>query len=116
VDWHQYKDLEAIYKEYKDQNFVIIGFPPNFGSQEPGTNEEIAFCQQNYGGNFSMMDKVSVRRWYVRSVSILNKSKNGLEDSDVAWNFKIPNQWKLEKWSNSASNATDASVIDWIKA
>jgi glutathione peroxidase len=38
-----YKDLEAIYKEYKDQNFVIIGFPANnFGSQEPGTNEEIA--------------------------------------------------------------------------
>jgi glutathione peroxidase len=32
----QYKDLEAIYKEYKDQNFVIIGFPANnFGSQEP---------------------------------------------------------------------------------
>jgi glutathione peroxidase len=29
----QYKDLEAIYKEYKDQNFVIIGFPANnFGS------------------------------------------------------------------------------------
>jgi glutathione peroxidase len=40
----QYKDLEAIYKEYKDQNFVIIGFPANnFGSQETGTNEEIVF-------------------------------------------------------------------------
>jgi glutathione peroxidase len=43
----QYKDLEAIYKEYKDQNFVIIGFPANnFGSQEPGTNEDCFFCQQ----------------------------------------------------------------------
>jgi glutathione peroxidase len=40
----QYKDLEAIYKEYKDQNFVIIGFPANnFGSQEPGTNEDCFF-------------------------------------------------------------------------
>jgi glutathione peroxidase len=38
----QYKDLEAIYKEYKDKGFVIVGFPANnFASQEPGTNEEI---------------------------------------------------------------------------
>ena len=47
----QYKDLEAIYRKYKDKNFVIIGFPANnFGSQEPGSNEQIAkFCQMNYG-------------------------------------------------------------------
>jgi glutathione peroxidase len=58
----QYKDLEAIYKEYKDQNFVIIGFPANnFGSQEPGTNEEIASFANKIMGYFSMMDKVSVK-------------------------------------------------------
>ena len=59
----QYKDLEAIYKEYKDKGFVIVGFPANnFASQEPGTNAEIgAFCQQNYGVTFPMMDKISVK-------------------------------------------------------
>ena len=59
----QYKDLEAIYKEYKDKGFVIVGFPANnFASQEPGTNKEIeTFCQQNYGVTFPMMDKVSVK-------------------------------------------------------
>ena len=50
----QYKDLEAVYKEYKDKGLVIVGFPANnFASQEPGTNEEIAtFCQLNYGVTF----------------------------------------------------------------
>ena len=59
----QYKDLEAVYKEYKDKGLVIVGFPANnFASQEPGTNEEIAtFCQLNYGVTFPMMDKVSVK-------------------------------------------------------
>ena len=48
----QYKDLEALYKTYKDKGFVIVGFPANnFASQEPGTNEEIAqFCQLNCNG------------------------------------------------------------------
>src|SRR5690242_17063317 len=47
----QYEDLEKLYQKYKDQNFVIIGFPANnFGHQEPGTNSEIhEFCTKNYG-------------------------------------------------------------------
>jgi glutathione peroxidase len=46
----QYKDLEAIYKEYKDQNFVIIGFRLIILDRK---NRELMkrlfFCQQNYG-------------------------------------------------------------------
>lgn len=59
----QYKGLEALYKKYKDDGLVIIGFPANnFGNQEPGTNEEIAeFCSLNYGVTFPMMSKVSVK-------------------------------------------------------
>jgi glutathione peroxidase len=119
----QYKDLEAIYKEYKDQNFVIIGFPANnFGSQEPGTNEEIAsFCQQNYGVTFPMMDKVSVKGADMCAMYqfLTQKSKNGLEDSDVAWNFQkylINENGELEKVIAPQTLPTDASVIDWIKA
>ncbi|PKH67903.1 glutathione peroxidase [Flavobacterium sp. ALD4] len=119
----QYKDLEAIYKEYKDQNFVIIGFPANnFGSQEPGTNEEIAsFCQQNYGVTFPMMDKVSVKGGDMCAVYqfLTQKSKNGLEDSDVAWNFQkylINENGELEKVIAPQMLPSDTSVIDWIKA
>ncbi|MFB0911543.1 MAG: glutathione peroxidase, partial [Flavobacterium sp.] len=113
----QYKDLEAIYKEYKDQNFVIIGFPANnFGSQEPGTNEEIAsFCQQNYGVTFPMMDKVSVKGGDMCAIYqfLTQKSKNGLENSDVAWNFQkylINENGELEKVIAPQTLPTDASV------
>ena len=58
----QYEGLQALYAKYKDQGFVITGFPANnFGEQEPGTNEEIgAFCKSKYGVTFPMFSKISV--------------------------------------------------------
>lgn len=58
----QYEGLEALYKQYKDQGFEILGFPANdFGAQEPGTNEEIAeFCSLNYGVSFPLFTKADV--------------------------------------------------------
>ena len=46
----QYTALESIYEKYKDRGFVIVGIPANnFGSQEPGTNQEIkTFCSSKY--------------------------------------------------------------------
>jgi len=118
----QYKDLEAIYKEYKDQGFVIVGFPANnFASQEPGTNEEIAsFCQMNYGVTFPMMDKVSVKGGDMCAMYqfLTQKAKNGLQDSDVEWNFQkylINENGELEKVIAPQTLPTDASVVDWIK-
>ena len=119
----QYKDLETIYKEYQDKGFVIVGFPANnFAAQEPGTNEEIAtFCQQNYGVSFPMMDKVSVKGDDMCALYqfLTQKSKNGLQDSEVAWNFQkylINENGELEKVIAPKTLPTDASVIDWIKA
>ena len=59
----QYKALEKLYKEYKDKNFIVVGFPSNnFLWQEPGTNDQIAeFCKENYGVSFPMMSKISVK-------------------------------------------------------
>ena len=58
----QYEELEALYKKYKDQGLVVLGFPCNqFGSQEPGSDEEIGqFCQLNYGVSFPVLKKVDV--------------------------------------------------------
>ena len=58
----QYAGLESLYKKYQDKGFVILGFPCNqFGSQEPGNNDEIQqFCQMNYGVSFPVMAKVDV--------------------------------------------------------
>lgn len=58
----QYEGLEAQYRKYRDQGFVIAGFPANdFAGQEPGTNEEIrTFCTTNFGVDFPMYDKITV--------------------------------------------------------
>jgi glutathione peroxidase len=119
----QYKDLEAIYKEYKDKGFVIVGFPANnFASQEPGTNEEIgAFCQQNYGVTFPMMDKISVKGDDMNEVYkfLTQKSKNGLQDSEVEWNFQkylINEKGELVKVIHPKTLPTDPEIINWIKS
>ncbi len=58
----QYKALESLYEKYKDQGFVVLGFPANdFGGQEPGSNKEVAdFCERTYKVRFPMFSKSSV--------------------------------------------------------
>jgi len=119
----QYEQLEALYKEYKDQNFVIIGFPANnFASQEPGTNAEIgAFCQKNYGVTFPMMAKVSVKGDDQNEIYqfLTQKSKNGVQDSEVEWNFQkylLNEKGELEKVISPKTLPTDPEIVSWIKA
>ena len=119
----QYKDLEIIYKEFKDNNFVVVGFPANnFASQEPGSNAEIGeFCQRNYGVSFPMMSKISVVGDDMDAVYqfLTQKAKNGLQDSEVEWNFQkylINENGELEKVIAPRVSPTDASIVDWIKA
>jgi len=119
----QYKDLQAIYDQYKDKNFVIVGFPANnFASQEPGTNEEIgAFCQKNYGVTFPMMEKISVKGEDMSEVYkfLTQKSKNGLQDSEVEWNFQkylVNEQGELVKVVAPKTLPTDPEIVNWLKA
>jgi glutathione peroxidase len=82
----QYKGLEATWRKYKDQGFVMIGVPANnFGGQEPGTNEEIAtFCSRTYNVTFPMMSKVSVKGSDMTPLySYLTSATGG----DIRWNF-----------------------------
>src|SRR5437763_10910567 len=59
----QYKQLEEMYGKYKDQGFVVLGFPANeFGKQEPGSNEQIKqFCTSTYKVDFPMFSKIVVK-------------------------------------------------------
>ena len=118
----QYKQLEAIYNQYKDQNFIIVGFPANnFGQQEPGSNKEIAeFCERNYGVTFPMMEKISVKGSDMAAIYqfLTQKSKNGLKDSEVEWNFHkylINEKGELDKVFSPQVLPTDAAIVDWIK-
>jgi len=119
----QYKELEALYKQYGKDNFVIVGFPANnFAEQEPGTNEEIAtFCEKNYGVTFPMMEKVSVKGDDMAPLYkfLTEKSKNGLEDSEVQWNFQkylINAQGELVKVVGPKTLPSDPEVVSWITA
>jgi glutathione peroxidase len=118
----QYEQLQTVYEKYKDQNFVIVGFPANnFGSQEPGSNAQIAtFCQKNYGVSFPMMAKISVKGNDQHPVYqfLTQKAKNGLEDSDVQWNFQkylINESGELVKVVSPRTLPTDAEIINWIE-
>lgn len=86
----QYEGLEKLYEKYKDK-LVIVGFPANnFGSQEPGTNDEIkTFCKKNYGVTFPMAAKISVKGADTAPIYkwLCNKSENGVLDAEVGWNF-----------------------------
>ncbi|AWG25676.1 glutathione peroxidase [Flavobacterium kingsejongi] len=119
----QYKDLQALYDTYKGQNFVIVGFPANnFASQEPGTNAEIAtFCEMNYGVTFPMMDKISVKGDDMAPIYkfLTQKSKNGVQDSEVEWNFQkylINEQGELVKVISPKTLPTDKEIVDWVKS
>ena len=100
---------------------MIVGFPANnFAAQEPGTNKEIGeFCQKNYGVTFPMMEKVSVKGGDMCAVYqfLTQKSKNGLQDSEVEWNFQkylINDKGELEKVILPQVLPTDAAIVDWI--
>ena len=88
----QYEGLQALYETYRDQGFVVLGFPANnFLNQEPGSAFEIRqFCTTNYDVTFPLMEKISVKGKDMHPVYqwLTEKEKNGVMDSNVKWNFQ----------------------------
>jgi glutathione peroxidase len=87
----QYAGLESLYEKYKDRGFVILGFPANnFGSQEPGTNEEIkTFCSSKYNVTFPMYSKISVKGDDQAPLYqfLTDKQANPATGGEIQWNF-----------------------------
>lgn len=87
----QYKGLEELYDKYHSQGFEVLGFPCNqFGSQEPGTAEEIgAFCEKNFGVNFPLFSKIDVNGDHAAPLyQYLKNAAPGLLGSEgIKWNF-----------------------------
>ncbi len=119
----QYEQLQEMYDKYKDTGFVVVGFPANdFGSQEPGSRSDImAFCTENYGVTFPMMDKLSTKgekqsplyEW------LTQKSKNGVSDSEVTWNFQkymIDKDGKLVDFASPKEKPDSDKIISWIES
>lgn len=108
----QYDGMEALYQKYKDQGFIIIGFPcDQFAHQEPGSDAEIEeFCRINHGVTFPLMKKIDVNGseehpvyTYLKEAApkeeykgfkakatqkmLKTLSKSVEKESDILWNF-----------------------------
>ena len=87
----QYKGLQELYEEYSSEGFEVLGFPCNqFGSQEPGTEEEISeFCSINYNITFPIFSKIDVKGPSAEPLfRFLTSSKPGLLGTEkIKWNF-----------------------------
>jgi glutathione peroxidase len=87
----QYTDLEELNKRYHERGLAVLGFPANnFGSQEPGTNEEIkTFCTTRYNVSFDMFSKISVKGddQHPLYAYLTSEEANPETAGGVKWNF-----------------------------
>jgi glutathione peroxidase len=85
----QYKGLEALYREKKNDGLVVLGFPANnFGGQEPGTEAEIKeFCSLNYDVSFPMFSKISVKGEDTAPLYQWLIAQSDRPTEDIEWNF-----------------------------
>jgi len=86
----QFEGLEKLHAQYADDGLAVLGFPCNqFGSQDPGANDEIgAFCQKNYGVSFTMFEKIDVNGEEAHPLyKWLREEKSGLLGDKIKWNF-----------------------------
>ena len=108
----QYKSLEELYARYKDKGLVVLGFPSNDFSQEPGNNQKIAdFCENTYGVKFPMFSKTTVRG---ADASPLFKQLTQLTDTAPKWNFYkylISRDGKQVKSYNSSTDPLEAKFL-----
>lgn len=85
----QYEALEALFKKYEDKGLIILAFPCNdFGSQEPGTAEQIQeFCSTRFSITFPLMEKIHVKGPEQHPLYTALSGKEGAFPGDVSWNF-----------------------------
>ncbi|MBL8075290.1 MAG: glutathione peroxidase [Nitrospira sp.] len=87
----QYEGLQALYEQFKDQGFVVLGFPCNqFGQQEPGGEAEIEqFCTSKFSVTFPMFAKIDVNGTKAHPLyQYLKSEKPGILGTEaIKWNF-----------------------------
>ena len=88
----QYEGLQATYEKYKDQGFVVLGFPCNqFGMQEPGSNADIQhFCSTKFNVGFPMFSKIDVKGSDASDLYeyLTSKDVEPAGSGPVSWNFE----------------------------
>jgi len=119
----QYSELQELYNQYKDSNFVIIAFPANnFLGQEPGNDSEIKeFCTKNYGVTFPVMSKISVKGKDIHPVYewLTMKKHNKVTDAPVQWNFQkflIDEKGDFAGFFSPKESPASENIVNWIRS
>lgn len=118
----QYADIQALYQKYKDKGLVVMGFPANnFMGQEPKDNKAIKeFCSTKYAVTFPMFSKISVKGEDIAPLYsyLTQKSKNGVFDAKVTWNFQkflVGKNGKVVASFAPKKSVTDEDVVKAIE-
>ena len=117
----QYKGLEAIYQKYKDQGFVVLGFPCNlFGGQEPGSDAEIKqFCTSKYDVTFPLFDKIEVNGANRHPLYVRLAGPDSPFPGNITWNFNkflIGKDGKILKRFDSKAKPESPEVTGAIES
>ncbi len=118
----QYEGLQEIYLKYKDQGFVVLGFPSNdFGGQEPGSNEEIAqFCQSKFNVTFPLFEKSVVKGDEKTDLfTFLTEYANPNLVGGIKWNFEkflIGKNGQLIERFGSMTGPNSSKIINLIES
>ena len=120
---HQYKQLEELYKEYKNQNFTVLAFPSSdFANQEYTDSQKISsFCQKNYGVTFPIFEKVSVKGKSKHDIYqwLTEKHKNGKKNVSVLWNFQkfiIDENGQWVDYFLPTTSPKSKKIVKWINS
>jgi glutathione peroxidase len=117
----QYTGLEALQEKYKDKGFTVLGFPCNqFGSQEPGTNEEIKqFCSSKYQVTFPLFDKIEVNGSNRHQLYTALAGESSPFPGDIKWNFSkflIGRDGKILKRFESKVKPDSAELTEAVES
>ena len=119
----QYKQLEELYKEYKNQNVEVLAFPSSdFANQEYSDSQKISsFCQKNYGVTFPIFEKVSVKGKSKHFIYqwLTEKNKNGKKNVSVLWNFQkfiIDENGQWVDYFLPTTSPKSKKIVKWINS
>jgi glutathione peroxidase len=118
----QLEELEAVYKKYKDKNFVVLGVPTNdFGGQTPEDDKAmLEFCQKNYNVTFPILTKKSIKGKEKRALyKFLTEETPKDLQGEVKWNFEkflVDKNGKVLDRYSSFTGPDNKDVIKTIEA
>ena len=115
----QYTDLQKLWEEYREKGLIVLGVPSNqFGSQEPGTNEEIKeFCEVNFKIDFPLTDKTNVKGNDAHEIYLWAKKNYG-KSAIPKWNFHkilINTEGKIQNTYSSITKPNSTKIVKEIE-